>query len=85
MDLCQSSKPLKNYSPTNKPLDSKNNRTQTTVINLLSKDLLKVPQTRINTGFTKHFCLFELQFDGKQYKAKSTILSHFQTILDSLK
>jgi hypothetical protein len=35
------SQPLKNHSPTNKPLDSKNNRTQTTVINLLSKDLSK--------------------------------------------
>ena len=42
MDLCQPSKPLANHSPTNKPLDSKNNRTQTTVINLLSKDLSKV-------------------------------------------
>lgn len=29
--------------------------------------------------------LLLLQFDGKQYKAKSTILSHFQAILDSLK
>ena len=42
MDLFQPSKPLANHSPTNKPLDSKNNRTQTTVINLLSKDLSKV-------------------------------------------
>ena len=42
MDLFQSSKPLTNHSPINKPLDSKNNRTQTTVINLLSKDLSKV-------------------------------------------
>ena len=41
MDLFQSFKPLANHSPTNKPLDSKNNSTQTTVINLLSKDLFK--------------------------------------------
>ena len=35
------SQSLANHSPTNKPPDSKNNRTQTTVINLLSKDLSK--------------------------------------------
>jgi hypothetical protein len=60
MDLFQSSKPLKNHSPTNKPLDSKNNRTQTTVV----KRPFKNPQTRINTGFTKHFAttIFPLIF-----------------------
>ncbi|MCI8371631.1 MAG: hypothetical protein HFI75_04410 [Lachnospiraceae bacterium] len=41
MDLLQPFKPLANHSPTNKPLASKNNRIQTTVINLLSKDLSK--------------------------------------------
>ena len=45
----------------------------------------KSPETRINAGFPSSIFLFKLQFDGKQYKAKSTILSHFQAILDSLK
>ena len=41
MDFLQSFKPLANHSPTYKPLDRKNNTPQTTVINLLSKDLSK--------------------------------------------
>jgi len=41
MDLFQSSKPFKNHSATCKPPDNKNNATEMTVINLLSKDLSK--------------------------------------------
>ena len=42
MDFLQSYKPLENYFATCKPLDIENNRSYMTVINLLSKDLLKV-------------------------------------------
>jgi hypothetical protein len=44
-----------------------------------------MPTKPVNKGFLAYRVLFKLQFDGKQYKAKSTILSHFQAILDSLK
>ena len=58
MDLFVAQPPV-NHSLTLKPLDYKNNGAHATVINLLSKDL-KMLQTRINAGFTKHFCLFKL-------------------------
>ena len=50
------SQPLANHSPTSKSLGSKNNRTQTTFI----KRPFQSPQTRINAGLTKYFCLFPL-------------------------
>ena len=59
MDLFVAQPPV-NHSLTLKPLDYKNNGSHATVIKLLSKDILKVLQTRINAGFTKHFCLFKL-------------------------
>ena len=55
MDLFVAQPPV-NHSLTLKPLDYKNNGSYATVI----KRLLEVLQTRINAGFTKHFCLFKL-------------------------
>ena len=55
MDLFVAQPPV-NHSLTLKPLNYKNNGSHATVI----KRLLKVLQTRINAGFTKHFCLFKL-------------------------
>ena len=55
MDLFVAQPPV-NHSLTLKPLDYKNNGSHATVI----KRLLEVPQTRINTGFLKHFKLFKL-------------------------
>ena len=58
MDLFVAQPPV-NHSLTLKPLDYKNNGSHATVINLLSKDFLKVLQTRINAGFTKHFLFIQ--------------------------
>ena len=59
MDLFVAQPPV-NHSLTPKPLAYKNNSSHATVIKLLSKDFFEVPQTRINTGFLKHFKLFKL-------------------------
>ena len=50
------SEPPVNHFLTIKPPDYKNNGSYATVI----KRLLEVPQTRINTGFLRHFVLFKL-------------------------
>lgn len=55
MDLFVAQPPV-NHSLTPKTLAYKNNSSHATVI----KRLLEVPQTRINTGFLKHFKLFKL-------------------------